>query len=82
MLMSIPRLICIHVPNVFPIGTAVWHLSHIFEFVTPDALQIPLGARGVNYFRLCHFPGESGYVCQIWSRSVQWLGSFPRFMNW
>ena len=32
---SIPRWICTYVPNVVPIGPAVWQLQHSFEFVTP-----------------------------------------------
>ena len=36
-------------PNLVVIGTAVWHLYHIFEFVTPDPLQMADGARGVNF---------------------------------
>ena len=44
----------------------------------PDLLQMPLGARGVNFLAYeCKFPGESVYVRQIWSRSFQWFGSFP-----
>ena len=31
-------------PNLFPIGPAVWYLSHIFEFVTPlSPFKCPLG---------------------------------------
>ena len=32
---SIPRWICTCVPNLMPIGPAVWHLPLTFEFVTP-----------------------------------------------
>ena len=80
--MSIPRWMCIRVPNLFPIGPAVWRLSHIFEFVTPWPPPNAPWARVVNFCSLCPFPGESVYVPQIWSRSFQWFGSFPRFMNW
>ena len=75
------RRICARVPNCFTFGPAVWHISNIFEFVTPKPLQMPLGARGVNYFSLFPFPDESVYVCQVRSQSVQGFGSFPRFMN-
>ena len=68
------------VPNLVPIGPALWHLSHIFEFVTPNPLQVPLGARGVNLFSRCPFADESAYVCQLWSRLVQRFGSFHRFV--
>ena len=40
----------------------------------------PSGTKGL-IFSSCPFPDESVYVCQIWSRSVQWFGSFLRFMN-
>ena len=33
---SIPRWICTCVPNLMPIGPAVWHLPPTFEFVTPN----------------------------------------------
>ena len=72
---------CIRVPNMFTIRPTVWHLSNMFEFVTPNRLQISLGARWVNYVSLFPFPDESVYVCQVWSRSVQGFGSFPRFIN-
>ena len=39
--------ICIRVPHLFTIGPAIWHFSNIFEFVTPDPLQMPLGAWGL-----------------------------------
>ena len=32
---SIPRWICTCVPNLMPVGPAVWHLPLTFEFVTP-----------------------------------------------
>ena len=32
---SIPRWICTCVPNLMPIGPAVWHLPQTFECVTP-----------------------------------------------
>ena len=49
------RRICIYrVPNLFTIGPAVWHLSNIFEFVTPKPpSNVPWGSRGwffVAYF--------------------------------
>ena len=48
-------------PNVFTIGPAGRHLSHIFEFVTRNHLQMSLAARGVNLFSQCPFAYE--YVC-------------------
>ncbi len=33
--MSIPRRIRRHVPNLVPVGWAVWQLPNTFEFVTP-----------------------------------------------
>ena len=41
--MSIPRRIRRRVPNVVPIGAAVWQLSQTFECVTPPPPQMPLG---------------------------------------
>ena len=38
-------------------------------------------SRGVTFFNLHPFRDESAYVCQIWSRSVQWFGIFPRFVT-
>ena len=53
-LMSIPRIIyvCIRVPNLGMIGTAIWHISHIFEFVT---LTPSLGLEGLILFSLCQY---------------------------
>ena len=46
-LMSIPRWLCIRVPKLFPIGPALWHLSHILEFVSHWApLNAYCGSRG------------------------------------
>ena len=42
--LSIPRWICTCVPNLMPIGPAVWHLPLTFEFVTPNRLP----CRGAN----------------------------------
>ena len=49
----------IRVPNLFPIGTAVWHVSHIFECLIPNPLQITNGYGEVNLFSRCPFPDES-----------------------
>ena len=71
------RRICIRVPILFTIGPAVWHLSNIFEFVTPKPpSNVPWGSRG-TFFSLCPFRDESVYVCQIWSGSVSGLEAFP-----
>ena len=43
---SIPRWICTCVPNLMPIGPAVWYLPLTFEFVTP--LTPPPQCRGAN----------------------------------
>ena len=41
-----------------------------------------INIRVVTLFSLCPFPDESVYVCQMWSRSIQWFGNFHRLMNW
>ena len=44
---SIPRWICTCVPNLVPIGPAVWQLQHTFECLTPKPLpKCPLVYRG------------------------------------
>ena len=48
----------------------------------PNPHQIPLWAREINVFTRYLFPDEFAYVCQIWSRSVQWFGSVLISMNW
>ena len=42
----------------------------------------PRGLEGLICFSPCPFPDESEYACQIWSRSGQCFGSFPRFVNY
>ena len=42
------------VPNLVTIGTGVWHISHIFEFVTTDPLQMPLGLDVLIYLAHVH----------------------------
>ena len=41
-------------PNLVPIGTAVWHLSHIFEFVTPCPSKCPLRIKGLIVLAYVH----------------------------
>ena len=54
--------------GIFPTFVNVWR---------PKPLQIPPGARHVKRFSRCPFPDESAYVCQIWSRLVQWFATGP-----
>ena len=78
-LKSIPRWICIREPNLIPIGTAVWHLSHIFECVT----QMPLG--GLEGFIFLAYVNSlvNLYTCaKLCADRSRGFGSFPRFMNW
>ena len=70
--------ICTRVPNLFPIGPAVWHPSHMFECVTTSLC--PSGIKGLM-FSSCPFPDEYAYVCQRCSRSVQLFGFFLTFVN-
>ena len=78
------RRICIRVPNLFTIGPAVWHLSNIFEFVTPKPpSNVPWGSRGY-FFSPISIPW---WICRpIRVPSLVLIGpgfgSFPRFVNW
>ena len=76
---SIHRWICTCVPNLVPIGTAVWQLQHTFEFVTPQ--NAPWYIEGRIVFCLCPFPDESADVYQIWCQSVQLFDSLPRLLK-
>ena len=55
-------------------------LAYFPHFCMYDPLthpNIPLGLDRLILFSLCPFPDESAYVCQIWSRSVQWFSTGP-----
>ena len=80
--MSIPRWSHRFVPNVVPIGPAVWQLPQTVEFVTPyNPPKCPWRTVGRIVFSLCPFPQESADVYQIWCQSVQPFDSFPRLLN-
>ena len=71
--MSIPS---IRVPNLVPIGPDIFSTCLLYVW-PPNPLQIPRGAREVNFFSRFPFPDQSAYVCQIWPRSVQWFATGP-----
>ena len=82
--MSIPRRIRRFVPNLVPIGPAVWQLRQTFEFVTartPPPPKCPWGNVGRIVFSLCPFQDESADVNQSWCQSVQPFDSFSRLLN-
>ncbi len=80
---SIPRWICTCVPNLVPIGPAVWQLKHTFWICDPlkPPPNAPWDIEGRIVFSLCPFPDESADVYQIWYQSVQLFDSFPRLLN-
>ena len=59
------------------VWTAVWHLSNIFEFVTPNPLQMSLGARGANLFSLFPFPDELYTYAMFGPDRSRGLEAFP-----
>ena len=73
---SIPRWICICVPNLVPIGPAISHIPLTFEFVTPTP-----PSPNVEGQSLCPFPNESADMYQIWCQSVQPFDSLPRLFD-
>ena len=78
---SVTRWICRCVPNLVPIGPAVWQLQQTFEFVTRKPLKCPWDIEGRIVFSLCRFPDESADVYQMWCQSVQPFDSFPILLN-
>ena len=79
--MSIPRRIHRRVPNLVPIGPAVWQLPQTFHLWHPNPPPCPWGIVGLIVFSICPFPDESADVYQIWGQSVQQFDSFPRLLN-
>ena len=75
---SFPRWICTCVPNLMPIGPAVWQLPLTFECVTPYP---PPHVEGRLVFTLCPFPDESADVYQIWCQWVQSFDSLPKLFG-
>ena len=43
------------VPNLFTIGTSVWHIFDSFEFATQTPLKCPLGIEGLLWLAYFHF---------------------------
>ena len=81
--MSILRWIHRRVPNLVPIGPAVWQLSQtlICDPITPPPPNASWGIEGRIVLSLCPFPDESADVYQIWCRSIQPFESFPKLLN-
>ena len=73
--MSIPRRIRRRLPNLVPIGPAVWQPPRLWDFWALPPRNAPFVLRS-NLFGIYPFPDESAHVCQIWCQSVQPFGSF------
>ena len=80
--MSIPRWIHKRLPNLVPIGPAVWQLSQtwICDPPNPPPRNAAWGV-GQIVFSICPFPDEAADVYQIWCQSVHPFDSFPRLFN-
>ena len=76
--MSIPRWIRRRVPNLVPIGPAVWQLPQILKYLLPKTLHVPPCVSRGNLFGIYPFPDESAHVCQIWCQSAQPFDSFSQ----
>ena len=71
-----------NLPNLVPIGPAVWQLQHTFEFVTPKTPHnAPWDIEGRIAFSLCPFPDECTDLYLIWCQSVPPFDSFPKRLN-
>ena len=74
--MSIPRRIRRRVPNLVPIGSAVWQPPRLLDLWPLKPPEMPPSVSRFNLFGIYPFPDESAHVCQIWCQSVQPFGSF------
>ena len=81
--MSIPTRIRKHVPNLVPIGRAVWQLPRHLNLWPPKPPPPPIAPWGIVgrlVFSLCPFPDESADVNQSWCQSDQPFGASLDFL--